>query len=100
MLTVLFFFSSRRRHTRWNCDWSSDVCSSDLVVVAGLAVDFAVSAAIQPVLAMRQRLTHILAYRSDPGGRSEGKRRAGRLSIDRGSFGSAIRLLFGFRRDL
>src|SRR6266481_8766523 len=25
----LFFFSSRRRHTRWNCDWSSDVCSSD-----------------------------------------------------------------------
>src|SRR6516164_3045020 len=22
-----FFFSSRRRHTRWNCDWSSDVCS-------------------------------------------------------------------------
>src|SRR6266481_1211384 len=25
-----FFFSSRRRHTRWNCDWSSDVCSSDL----------------------------------------------------------------------
>src|SRR5689334_11530528 len=24
-----FFFSSRRRHTRWNCDWSSDVCSSD-----------------------------------------------------------------------
>src|SRR5438309_7202509 len=27
---MLFFFSSRRRHTRWNCDWSSDVCSSDL----------------------------------------------------------------------
>src|SRR5689334_6040757 len=26
----IFFFSSRRRHTRWNCDWSSDVCSSDL----------------------------------------------------------------------
>src|SRR5438309_5241211 len=26
-----FFFSSRRRHTRWNCDWSSDVCSSDLL---------------------------------------------------------------------
>src|SRR5438309_10918691 len=26
-----FFFSSRRRHTRWNCDWSSDVCSSDLM---------------------------------------------------------------------
>src|SRR5690242_20953547 len=25
-----FFFSSRRRHTRLTCDWSSDVCSSDL----------------------------------------------------------------------
>src|SRR5688572_32069186 len=28
-----FFFSSRRRHTRFDCDWSSDVCSSDLTVV-------------------------------------------------------------------
>src|SRR2546430_13150634 len=27
---VVFFFSSRRRHTRFDCDWSSDVCSSDL----------------------------------------------------------------------
>src|SRR6267143_5927105 len=27
---IFFFFSSRRLHTRWNCDWSSDVCSSDL----------------------------------------------------------------------
>src|SRR5207237_2946036 len=25
-----FFFSSRRRHTRFKCDWNSDVCSSDL----------------------------------------------------------------------
>src|SRR5690606_40554977 len=29
-----FFFSSRRRHTRFSRDWSSDVCSSDLDVVA------------------------------------------------------------------
>src|SRR2546430_9289433 len=29
-----FFFSSRRRHTRFDCDWSSDVCSSDLSVKA------------------------------------------------------------------
>src|SRR2546430_9440714 len=28
-----FFFSSRRRHTRFDCDWSSDVCSSDLCEV-------------------------------------------------------------------
>src|SRR5439155_8656335 len=27
---AFFFFSSRRRHTRWPRDWSSDVCSSDL----------------------------------------------------------------------
>src|SRR5256886_3475945 len=29
-LVFFFFFSSRRRHTRFDCDWSSDVCSSDL----------------------------------------------------------------------
>src|SRR3712207_9352012 len=30
MILVIFFFSSRRRHTRYWRDWSSDVCSSDL----------------------------------------------------------------------
>src|SRR6516225_4146629 len=30
-LCNLFFFSRRRRHTRLTCDWSSDVCSSDLL---------------------------------------------------------------------
>src|SRR5690348_18156205 len=30
-LEFCFFFSSRRRHTRWTGDWSSDVCSSDLI---------------------------------------------------------------------
>src|SRR3989475_5506540 len=29
-VSFFFFFSSRRRHTRFDCDWSSDVCSSDL----------------------------------------------------------------------
>src|SRR3989475_5864404 len=32
--TCAFFFSSRRRHTRFDCDWSSDVCSSDLLGAA------------------------------------------------------------------
>src|SRR5260370_24000851 len=32
----LFFFSSRRRHTRFKCDWSSDVCSSDLSQPLGI----------------------------------------------------------------
>src|SRR5205814_5217642 len=31
---VFFFFSSRRRHTRCLSDWSSDVCSSDLIMNA------------------------------------------------------------------
>src|SRR5260370_20443372 len=30
LILFFFFFSSRRRHTRFKCDWSSDVCSSDL----------------------------------------------------------------------
>src|SRR5260370_6029351 len=34
-LLLLFFFSSRRRHTRFKCDWSSDVCSSDLAFQFG-----------------------------------------------------------------
>src|SRR6266478_8397501 len=35
--TCGFFFSSRSRHTRFDCDWSSDVCSSDLVLDAARA---------------------------------------------------------------
>src|SRR2546430_7818719 len=34
MFFFFFFFSSRRRHTRFDCDWSSDVCSSDLNAAA------------------------------------------------------------------
>src|SRR5690606_41029092 len=33
-MVLLFFFSSRRRHTRFSRDWSSDVCSSDLTFLA------------------------------------------------------------------
>src|SRR3989475_2966326 len=33
---MFFFFSSRRRHTRFDCDWSSDVCSSDLYFADGM----------------------------------------------------------------
>src|SRR5258707_5890567 len=32
---ILFFFTSRRRHTRYGRDWSSDVCSSDLQIKTG-----------------------------------------------------------------
>src|SRR5256886_4152527 len=36
---LVFFFASRRRHTRFDCDWSSDVCSSDLKVTPHLTVN-------------------------------------------------------------
>src|SRR3989442_11764070 len=54
-ILVVFFFSSRRRHTRCGRDWSSDVCSSDLVrgpgdyrwrVDAGTGVDAEVHAVV------------------------------------------------------
>src|SRR2546430_17569776 len=43
-----FFFSSRRRHTRFDCDWSSDVCSSDLTAFS-CSGDYAKSLAEDPL---------------------------------------------------
>src|SRR5712675_2736250 len=40
MLVFCFFFSSRRRHTRCSRDWSSDVCSSDLLFAAFAGIYF------------------------------------------------------------
>src|SRR6266446_4094385 len=42
---MLFFFSSRRRHTRLQGDWSSDVCSSDLGMATLEEIEEAVAAA-------------------------------------------------------
>src|SRR5438034_9144493 len=42
-----FFFSSRRRHTRSLCDWSSDVCSSDLKLAFSSAGEIMISVAIK-----------------------------------------------------
>src|SRR2546430_17101311 len=53
-----FFFSSRRRHTRFDCDWSSDVCSSDLVRGRAYTV-FAYESR-----AFRARLAELLARES------------------------------------
>src|SRR5690242_21324830 len=62
IIFFFFFFSSRRRHTRLTCDWSSDVCSSDLEVDV-VVRDFARhrAAALAPVgdqLADRARIHH------------------------------------------
>src|SRR5690242_20974780 len=62
---LFFFFSSRRRHTRLTCDWSSDVCSSDLhrkeihrlkqlLAEKTLEVDF-FKGALQKIEARRQK---------------------------------------------
>src|SRR5207249_8815041 len=47
----LFFFSSRRRHTRSKRDWSSDVCSSDLL--KKISIDYAVMEKAKEVLVLR-----------------------------------------------
>src|SRR5436309_11853990 len=47
---VFFFFSSRRRHTRFSRDWSSDVCSSDLIALVpeGRGISVTVSVGKMP----------------------------------------------------
>src|SRR5256885_13138607 len=53
---IVFFFSSRRRHTRLQGDWSSDVCSSDLHDAKGTLI-----AAVRdnnPVLYVEHRMLH------------------------------------------
>src|SRR2546430_11861918 len=47
----MFFFSSRRRHTRFDCDWSSDVCSSDLAEKRSMTITVP-----RPRLNWRERL--------------------------------------------
>src|SRR5439155_9277166 len=48
--TSYFFFSSRRRHTRWPRDWSSDVCSSDLDSNNNRVVEVSSTGAVVQVL--------------------------------------------------
>src|SRR5688572_32533961 len=82
-MLLLFFFSSRRRHTRFDCDWSSDVCSSDLlrlsIVFGGAPAGADPAALLEPVqrgieraLADRQRVAGGLL---DPAGHRVAMRR-------------------------
>src|SRR6266508_5118029 len=50
IIIFFFFFSSRRRHTRWPRDWSSDVCSSDLMTDLERAAEAAARHPCRPVL--------------------------------------------------
>src|SRR5690625_3371673 len=68
---LCFFFSSRRRHTRWPRDWSSDVCSSDLAATTGgpkppersttkkVGTTSAISSTIAPLRSVSRALTII-----------------------------------------
>src|SRR2546429_4021994 len=48
-MTLMFFFSSRRRHTRCSRDWSSDVCSSDLLYAMTHSEMFKAGISVAPV---------------------------------------------------
>src|SRR3712207_5439470 len=61
MICVFFFFSSRRRHTRYWRDWSSDVCSSDLVVTEELQRTFpGCYSVMHDIKQQQQRGEHLL----------------------------------------
>src|SRR5690606_40258873 len=60
---LFFFFSSRRRHTRFSRDWSSDVCSSDLAHHHG----FTVAMLLPAVLAVAV-LPLVVLFAVPPGG--------------------------------
>src|SRR2546421_4232609 len=61
-----FFFSSRRRHTRSDRDWSSDVCSSDLyrLCSASFYSEFVLDRA--PGISIASHLTHSSTFRGIP----------------------------------
>src|SRR5207237_7234116 len=77
----LFFFSSRRRHTRFKCDWSSDVCSSDLrdrfLLLVGLLLGAAPLAAQQRMVIRPEPGTPVVAVEvliaAGPADEPEGK---------------------------
>src|SRR2546427_7491361 len=78
LIIIFFFFSSRRRHTRFDCDWSSDVCSSDLplqsrearrspaFILRSYAVLATLSSSYPPRLGTFRCITHPFATRQRP----------------------------------
>src|SRR5690606_40110929 len=59
----IFFFSSRRRHTRFSRDWSSDVCSSDLHVEATLSSSVTANIEATPAATFDLTAFEIRGYR-------------------------------------
>src|SRR5205085_3910754 len=67
LLILFFFFSSRRRHTRFDCDWSSDVCSSDLVYLQLHAYMFRIAIPYGQLSARKLRQLAMIADKFDKG---------------------------------
>src|SRR2546427_8657930 len=63
-LRFFFFFSSRRRHTRFDCDWSSDVCSSDLADYDQATAKL--SLLVRPTLLVEPEVTVLRQGEGDP----------------------------------
>src|SRR5579875_3906802 len=61
-----FFFSSRRRHTRSLCDWSSDVCSSDLESAPSEKNDSTSTVSHHSAPRDRRRQPYVRAFRKRP----------------------------------
>src|SRR5947207_5262160 len=60
MWMLCFFFSSRRRHTRSLCDWSSDVCSSDLFRIGLVRMERAIKEKMSVYQEMSTAMPHDL----------------------------------------
>src|SRR5205814_4341195 len=67
VIFFFFFFSSRRRHTRCLSDWSSDVCSSDLLTLTAFGLDSLIELASACMLIWRLNveLRHGQAFSQD-----------------------------------
>src|SRR5438105_6912234 len=63
---VIFFFSSRRRHTRSTRDWSSDVCSSDLAKKTRASPQVCRRTAVQKSRRIRCQTITIPVFREQP----------------------------------
>src|SRR4051812_49987669 len=85
MFLFFFFFSSRRRHTRLTCDWSSDVCSSDLQTVQMLAQESHLRP--RPLAEVRNEMLAAARRQSSSaaGGLRSEERRVGKECRSRGS---------------
>src|SRR5690606_40554150 len=84
----IFFFSSRRRHTRFSRDWSSDVCSSDLV---GEKLYFYDS--IAPIIAA-DSINMDVAFRASRWGKGEGQDYLN-LPLDKETYDAFVQELLG-----